>query len=226
MHVLLQSKRGTILSICVCLASSTSRFDIDIKGVEMNTFSWHLEYLTVINVFRIYFVHSFLSSIYLFRVQPFENDFLRNTMDPIRNHHSERIKCSHHIVFLLFLLSGDSMKVGPSNVKFVLSHSWASSSFLQNLFYQLFIRRKCHVKFVKLVPTCVTNGRLLSFFSNYECSRWRSNRLYNGPLQMGKNKNNGNYFRKNLPWKFYYAMFRPANRNSEKKVVGLLHRLH
>lgn len=150
--------------MCVCLASSTSRFDIDIKGVEMNTFSWHLEYLTVINVFRIYFVHLFLSSIYLFRVQLFENDFLRDMMDPIRNHHSERIKCSHHIVFLLFLLSGDSMKVGPSNVKFVLSHSWASSSFLQNLFYQLFIRRKCHVKFVKLVPTCVTNGRLLSFF--------------------------------------------------------------
>lgn len=148
--------------MCVCLASSTSRFDIDIKGVEMNTFSWHLEYLTVINVFRIYFVHLFLSSIYLFHVQPFENDFLRNTMDPIQNHHSERIKCSHHIVFLL---SGDSMKVGPSNVKFVLSHSWASSSFLQNLFYQLFIRRKCHVKFVKLVPTCVTNGRFLSFFS-------------------------------------------------------------
>lgn len=88
--------------MCVCLASSTSRFDIDIKGVEMNTFSWHLEYLTVINVFRIYFVHLFLSSIYLFRIQPFENDFLRNTMDPIQNHHSERIKCSHHIVFFCF----------------------------------------------------------------------------------------------------------------------------
>lgn len=129
------------------------------------------------------------------------------------------------LFFFCFYYLRDSMKVGLSNIKFVLSHSWASSSFLQNLFYQLFIRRKCHVKFVKLVPTCVTNGRRLFFFS-YECSRWRSNRLYNGPLQMGKNKNNGNYFRKNLPWKFYYVMFRPANRNSEKKVVGLLHRLH